>query len=357
MSALDSLLATPPFALPAEARERVLVPAFAELTAHHAAACPAYARLLGLFSPGWPTAATLADLPHLPVGLFKSHGLTSVAADAVASWVTSSGTRGVPSRVAVDAAGATFQAKALGAVLGEVLGARRLPMILVESRAVLKRGGAHTARAAGVLGLMKFGRDHLFLLDEDERIDHAGLAAFLARHGGGPFALFGFTFMVWQHLAEAFADGAPDLSGGVLIHSGGWKRLEDKAVDPGAFREVLRRRFGLTRSFNFYGMAEQIGTIHLEDPETPGVLRCPSFAHVIIRDPVTLAALPPGSPGVVQVMSLLPRSYPGHSLLTEDMGILLEPGADGAPRFRILGRAPLAEVRGCSDVYGPEAAP
>lgn len=357
MSALDSLLAAPPFALSGEAREGVLGAAFAELTAHHATACPPYARLLDLFSSGWRGAKTLTDLPHLPVGLFKSHVLTSVAAGAVATWVTSSGTRGVPSRVAVDAPGATLQAKALGAVLGDVLGPKRLPMILVESRAVLKRGGAHTARAAGVLGLMKFGRDHLFLLDEDDQIDHAGLEAFLARHGGGPFALFGFTFMVWQHLAEAFADGALDLSGGVLIHSGGWKRLEDKAVDPGAFRDLLRRRFGLTQCFNFYGMAEQIGTIHLEDPTEAGVLRCPSFAHVIVRDPVTLTALPPGRPGVVQVMSLLPRSYPGHSLLTEDMGVMFEPGADGVLRFRILGRAPRAEVRGCSDVYAPEVAP
>lgn len=343
----------PPFSLPAKEREAFLLPAFLDLTAHHADACPAYARLLNLFAPDWRTAGALAEVPHLPVGLFKSHDVRSIPADAVASWVTSSGTGGVQSRIAMDAAAASAQARALGAVLREALGPKRLPMLLVESRAVLSRGGAYSARAAGVLGLMKFGRDHVFLLDEDDRLDRAALDGFLDRHGGGPFAVFGFTFMVWQHLYGAFPDRAVDLSNGVLIHGGGWKRLESLAVDPAEFRAGLRARFGLEHSFNFYGMAEQIGTIHLEDPAEAGVLRCPSFAHVIIRDPVTLAPLPEGTPGVVQVMSLLPRSYPGHSLLTEDLGVLVPPDADGTLRFRILGRAPRAEARGCSDVYGP----
>ncbi|MGC2855618.1 acyl-protein synthetase [Novispirillum sp. DQ9] len=358
MTLLDELLAapafTPPvFTPPAGGRQAALLPALRDLTAHHVATCPAYARLLGLFAPGWERAASLEDIPHLPVGLFKSHDLRSVEDGAVASWVTSSGTGGVPSRVAVDAAGAAVQAKALGAVLREALGPRRLPMILVESRAVLRGGGVYSARAAGVLGLMKYGRDHLFLLDEEERVDRDGLAAFLDRHGGGPFALFGFTFMVWSHLVEGLGGAGLDLSNGALVHGGGWKRLLDRAVDPAAFRAALRERFGLARSFDYYGMAEQIGTIHLEDPDEAGVLRCPSFAHVIIRDPVTLAPQPPGRPGVVQVMSLLPRSYPGHSLLTEDLGVLVEGGE--APLFRILGRAPRAEARGCSDVYAGAA--
>ena len=51
----------------------------------------------------------------------------------------------------------------------------------------------------------------------------------------------------------------------------------------------------------------------------------------------------------------LPRSYPGHSLLTEDLGVLL--GEDDCPcgrkgkYFKVTGRVPRAEVRGCSDTY------
>jgi len=55
------------------------------------------------------------------------------------------------------------------------------------------------------------------------------------------------------------------------------------------------------------------------------------------------------------VVSVLPFSYPGHSLLTEDEGTLL--GEDDCTcgrlgkYFRIVGRLKNAEIRGCSDTY------
>ena len=76
---------------------------------------------------------------------------------------------------------------------------------------------------------------------------------------------------------------------------------------------------------------------------------------VLVRDPQTLALQPVGEPGLLQVLSALPQSYPGHSLLTEDLGVLL--GEDDCPcgrpgrYFTVLGRQRGAEVRGCSDTF------
>ena len=59
------------------------------------------------------------------------------------------------------------------------------------------------------------------------------------------------------------------------------------------------------------------------------------------------------SVGLMQVLSLLPLSYPGHNLLTEDLGILK--GEDDCKcgrlgkYFEIIGRVPGTDVRGCSD--------
>ena len=74
---------------------------------------------------------------------------------------------------------------------------------------------------------------------------------------------------------------------------------------------------------------------------------------MIIRDETDWKPSATGAPGVVEVVSLLPRSYPGHAILTEDLGVI--DGVDDCRcgrmgrRFHILGRVPKAEIRGCSD--------
>lgn len=58
--------------------------------------------------------------------------------------------------------------------------------------------------------------------------------------------------------------------------------------------------------------------------------------------------------GLVQLVSLLPRSYPGHNLLTEDLGEIC--GVDDCKcgrlgkYFKIHGRVSGSEIRGCSNV-------
>jgi len=62
-----------------------------------------------------------------------------------------------------------------------------------------------------------------------------------------------------------------------------------------------------------------------------------------------------GERGLIELVSLLPVSYPGHALLTEDEGVIL--GEDDCPcgrrgvYFSVLGRLKDAEIRGCSDTY------
>jgi hypothetical protein len=58
---------------------------------------------------------------------------------------------------------------------------------------------------------------------------------------------------------------------------------------------------------------------------------------------------------VIEVVSIPPKSYPGHVLLTEDEGVIL--GEDDCPcgrkgkYFHVNGRIKNAEIRGCSDTY------
>ena len=100
-------------------------------------------------------------------------------------------------------------------------------------------------------------------------------------------------------------------------------------------------------------MVEQIGSVYLEGAD--GLLHPPNFADVIVRDPVTWQEVPSGTIGVLQVLSLLPTSYPGHSILTDDLGVVHgvddDPGGWLGKRFSMVGRVPRSELRGCSDTY------
>lgn len=313
------------------------------LVHHHRAGCAPYRRIVDMVAPGFEAAAEPAGIPHLPVALFKTHELRSIPSEAVFKTVTSSGTTGqVPSRIFLDRASAAAQTRTLAATMRHWLGPRRLPMLIVDTRSVLRDRTRFSARGAGILGMAPFGRDHLYLLDAEP----GELEAWLDRHAGEPVLVFGFTAMVWQHLPAGI-----DLGGGVLVHSGGWKRLAEAAVTPGAFRIAMRERAGIERVHDFYGMAEQTGTVYVACEH--GALHAPDAGDVVIRDPATWAALPRGAHGVVEVLSTLPESYPGHALLTEDLGRVV--AVDDCPCGRlgqaieILGRVPKAELRGCSD--------
>jgi hypothetical protein len=70
-----------------------------------------------------------------------------------------------------------------------------------------------------------------------------------------------------------------------------------------------------------------------------------------VRDPLTWAEAEIGMPGVLEVLSTVPRAHPGHVLLTEDLAVIhgIDDGEWPGKRFSVLGRLPKAEARGCSD--------
>ena len=78
---------------------------------------------------------------------------------------------------------------------------------------------------------------------------------------------------------------------------------------------------------DFYGMVEQVGTVFV-DCEA-GNKHAPAFAEVILRRPLSLRPVDVGETGIIEVLSALPTSYPGHALLTEDQGVLV--GVDDCP--------------------------
>jgi len=353
---VDQLLAGAPYGLGGAEKQAVLLSVLGALTRSHYERCEIYRRVVdGVFGGLKERYEALADLPFIPVSLFKQFELRSVPTEEIFRVLTSSGTTGqAVSRIFLDHATAARQAKALVRIMQHFIGKDRWPMVILDHPGVIKNRESFSARGAGILGLMQFGRQPIYALKDDMSFDVELVEAYLNQQHGRPVLFFGFTFMAWLHGISALAamDRRLISNRGVLIHSGGWKKLEAARVDAAAFNVGACERLGVERVINFYGMVEQVGSVFFENEV--GALQTPVFADVIIRDPFTLRPLPAGKSGLIQVLSMLPQSYPGHSLLTEDLGEWLgedSPGGMAGRFFRVSGRAPRSEVRGCSDTY------
>ncbi len=343
-----------PYSMEQAEKDRFLTEQIRPLTRYHAAHCQAYANMLAALHFNPDAACHYSEFPFLPVGLFKRMKLSSLDAEQKDyKTVTSSGTSGKRSQIILDARTRTLQQKALAAIGGSFLGSRRLPMLVIDCPSAVVRRNYISARASGIAGFSLFGRHRTFALTDEMKPDFEGIRTFLNQYGSQPFLVFGFTFLVWQTLClDLEKEGMhPDFSHGILIHGGGWKKLQSMAVSAEEFKRRLKETCGLEHIYNYYGMAEQTGSIFMECEY--GHLHCSDYSGILFRRSRDFSLCSCGEKGVIQVLSVLPWSYPGHSLLTEDEGMLL--GVDDCPcgrkgaYFKVEGRLKNAELKGCSD--------
>ena len=345
----------PAFRWDIDKKTPVFLEALMTLTEHHQKSCSSYRKILEKLW-GNHTFTTLETLPFLPVRLFKHERMSSVPDSEIVKTMTSSGTSGMSvSQIFLDKQTSANQVKVLSRIVSDFIGAKRLPMLVIDCRATVADRRKFSARTAGILGFSMFGREVEFALDDDMTLNEERVTQFLAKYSNQPIFIFGFTYIVWLHLIKWLESksGYLTLEQGVLIHGGGWKQLQSEAVHSQEFKKRLNAVTGIDRVHNYYGMVEQTGSIFMECSE--GHFHASVWSDVIIRDPIDFKSMATGNPGLIQLLSVLPRSYPGHSLLSEDEGVLL--GVDDCPcgrkgkYFNVLGRIQNAEIRGCSDTY------
>ena len=355
----DEFQSRDPFSLSQKENEQLLTKRLLELTIKHRNSCEEYRNILNALDFDETLYSHYQDLPFLPVRLFKELNLKSVSDQNIVKTITSSGTTGQRvSKIYLDRDTATNQQKAMVKIVADFIGSLRMPMLIIDCPSVISNREMFSARGAGILGFSIFGSKKFYALNDDLTLNKEVLKEFLDQYQNKPFLIFGFTFMIWQHFYKELIHLKEsgiffDLSKGFLIHGGGWKKLQSQKVSSQDFHDRLEKVCGLDYIHDYYGMAEQTGCIYMQCEY--GHLHASIFSDVITRDPVDFTPCKIGQRGIIQVVSAIPESYPGHSLLTEDEGII--DGVDCCPCgrkgkfFRILGRLSNAEIRGCSDTY------
>lgn len=345
-----------PYSLARKEKRELLLKELKSLTIYHQENCREYSNILSALQFNEHEVESIENIPFLPVRIFKEMCLKSIPDEKVFKIMMSSGTTNqISSKIYLDKENAILQQKVLLRILGNYIGKKRLPMLVIDTESVIKNRKLFTARGATIMGLDFAASKKVFALNEDMTLNEKVVSEFLDRYGSEKFIIFGFTFMVWQHLFEAVKENGYNfnMSNGYLLTAGGWKKLENSAVSRLQFKSVGKERCGISCYIDHYSMAEQSGCIYAECEY--GHLHASIYSDVIIRNPEDFSPCKIGQKGIIQVVSVLPHSYPGHSILTEDLGVIL--GEDDCPcgrrgkYIKILGRMKNAEIRGCSDTY------
>jgi phenylacetate-coenzyme A ligase PaaK-like adenylate-forming protein len=327
-----------------------------ELTKYHYEKCGEYKKIVNMLNYDHNKFSCPADQPMIPVRLFKEYDLLSVPKGEIVKIMTSSGTSNqTVSKIFLNKENTKIQTRALTRIIGSFIGEKRLPLLILDSPQVKTNREMFSARGAGVIGFSAFGYDVTYALDENMHVNIPVIQDFIGKYKNDIILFFGYTYMIWQFSICTLRkmDVQFNLSKGILFHIGGWKKLKDQAVDAITFNKAICDVLGNISVHNYYGMAEQLGSVFVECEY--GHMHCSVYSDVFIRRYEDFSLADMGERGLIELISLLPISYPGHVLLTEDEGEIL--GEDDCPcgrlgkYFKIHGRVKGAEIRGCSDTY------
>ena len=265
----------------------------------------------------------LNDIPPIPITAFKKYDLLSIKNSKIFKTLRSSGTSGTStSKIFLDAENSKNQTWVLSKIMEHIFGNKRLPMLVVEEEPnykILNRKNFN-ARVAAINGFSIFSNKRHFVFDENEKINNHNLLKFLKENYKKKFIIFGFTDQIYNFFFKKKLNKkySKYFKNGILLHGGGWKKLESEKIDNLRFKKYIDLNFNIKNIYNYYGLIEQTGSIFIECPEC-STFKCSIYSDVIIRDKNLSIIKKDGEVGLLQVMSTVPTSYPGNIILTEDL--------------------------------------
>ncbi len=287
--------------------------------------CPPYRDYLALIGVEPEAVRDWREIPHLPIGLFKTHTVYCGESEPEAVFTSSATTGMTASRhpmrslalyeAAFRAAFRTFYGEparwSLYALLPNYLRRKGSSLVYMADRLIADCGSGG------------------FYLD-----DYEALLRDMAADPK-PKILLGVSYALWE-LAERHA---PQLHDTVVMETGGMKGYREE-LPKEAFHRILCEAFGVPCIHSEYGMAELTSQAYSQGGNR---FRPPAWMRVVARDvndPFEL--LPAGSRGRLNITDLANR-WSCAFIQTEDVGRVF---ADGA--FEVEGRIDRAEIRGCN---------
>ncbi|WP_440938076.1 LuxE/PaaK family acyltransferase [Candidatus Pelagibacter sp.] len=347
---LKKLFSIKPFETPDKLKDAYLLENQKKLSKYHYRNCLEYKNICDKIFKKIENCKKLDELPYVHVKVFKEFNLSSAPKKNLSKVMQSSGTSGgLKSKINIDRNTSLIQSKALINIFSTII-KKKTTFFFIED-IIQKDKNLMSASIAAIRGFMQLS-DKSYFINKKKVLNIDLLKNFIKKYPNKEFVIFGFTNNIWIDLINVLKKRRITLpkNKGILIHGGGWKKLEKKSVSKIVFNKTAKKVLGLNKVYNYYGMVEQTGSVYIECEKNffhPSI-----FSQIFIRDK-NLSLAREKEIGLIQTMSLLQFSYPGNNILTEDLGRIegiddCECGRKGK-YFSIIGRVPGTEKRGCSD--------
>ncbi len=255
MSLVNELLKQPAYRTAAGESTELFLAALREAVMHHCNHCPPFARWYR--KQGMDPEAPIADasrLPFLPVSIFKRLSLQSVEEDKVVRLLRSSATSSqTPSRVVLDAVTRDRQTRALASLMSAMIGPVRRPFIVLDAPPAVGGDVELSARVAGLRGYLIMASETHYVLEmqQGEPVLNVEKLSGLLRDFaalGMAVCLLGYTYVLYRHVVRKLIEQNQHCElapGSFVLHFGGWKRLQQQAVDRERLNRETEQVFGM----------------------------------------------------------------------------------------------------------------
>ena len=308
---------------------------------HHYNKCENYKLGLNLKKNFFKKINKKEDIPYLPVNIFKKVDLISSNSKKIKIYNSSGTTQSSKSKIFLDKDNIVNQSKALNFIGKDFLGFSKKVFIFIDSKEKLFDKKINNARKAAILGFSIFASRTYFVLNKNMEVKKKYLEDILLKHREDEIIFFGFTSIIWNNFLKKINLSNHNLKNPIVLHGGGWKKLENKKINEKKFNEKIKKKLSIKKIINYYGMIEQTGSIFFKCEH--GFFHCSILSDILIRNE-NMEVVNKHKKGFVQCFSLIPTSYPGNSIITEDIGEIFGEDDCKCKRlgiyFKIYGRAP-----------------
>ena len=239
----NNLLKINPFSLNSNIKDKIYLQYQKALFKHHFKYCKEFKKISKFLFSRPNKETKIADYPYLHVSLFKKFDLsTRYNSDEIKTY-TSSGTSGNLSKISLDRKTSLLQSSVLKKIFSHLIKNRETQILFVESAEILKKDKKFSARGAAINGFCQLVDKHYFLLDKNKKLKLDYLKNILRNNQKKKLIIFGFTSDIWTHLLRDFKKRNLNLKNKnvILIHGGGWKKLENQSVDRKTFNKLVKK--------------------------------------------------------------------------------------------------------------------